>query len=53
MVDILLKLRPMRLIFGEVPLLLRYDRKAGESKMRIARTARNTLLLLLRRRLGG
>jgi dolichol-phosphate mannosyltransferase len=53
MVDILLKLRPMRLIFGEVPLLLRYDRKGGESKMDIPRTVRNTLLLLLRRRLGG
>jgi dolichol-phosphate mannosyltransferase len=52
MVDILLKLRPMRLIFGEVPLLLRYDRKGGQSKMEIGRTARNTLLLLLRRRLG-
>ena len=52
MVDILLKLRPMRLIFGEVPLLLRYDRKGGLSKMQIGRTARNTLLLLLRRRLG-
>ena len=52
MVDILLKLRPMRLIFGEVPLLLRYDRKGGQSKMRVGRTVRNTLLLLVRRRLG-
>ena len=52
MVDILLKLRPMELIFGEVPLLLRYDRKGGQSKMQVGRTAKNTLLLLLRRRLG-
>jgi dolichol-phosphate mannosyltransferase len=52
MVDILLKLRPMRLIFGEVPLLLRYDRKGGQSKMHVGRTAKNTLFLLLRRRLG-
>jgi dolichol-phosphate mannosyltransferase len=52
MVDILLKLRPMHLIFGEVPLLLRYDRKGGDSKMHIASTAGNTLLLLLRRRFG-
>jgi dolichol-phosphate mannosyltransferase len=52
MVDILLKLRPMHLIFGEVPLLLRYDRKGGDSKMDIASTAANTLLLLVRRRLG-
>ncbi len=53
MVDILLKLRPLHLIFGEVPLLLRYDRKGGQSKMRVAQTARGTLLLLWRRRLGG
>lgn len=53
MVDILLKLRPMRLVFGEVPLLLRYDRKGGASKMDIGRTARNTLALLARRRFGG
>jgi dolichol-phosphate mannosyltransferase len=52
MVDILLKLRPLHLIFGEVPLLLRYDRKGGESKMRVAHTAKNTLVLLWRRRLG-
>jgi dolichol-phosphate mannosyltransferase len=52
MVDILLKLRPMQLIFGEAPLLLRYDRKGGQSKMQVGRTARNTLLLLLKRRFG-
>ena len=52
MVDILLKLRPMHVIFGEVPLLLRYDRKGGQSKMRVAATTKNTLLLLLRRRFG-
>jgi dolichol-phosphate mannosyltransferase len=52
MVDLLLKLRPLHPIIGEVPMLLRYDRKGGRSKMRVARTAGNTLLLLLRRRLG-
>lgn len=52
MVDILLKLRRMPLIFGEVPLLLRYDRKGGQSKMNVWRTARNTLGLLARRRFG-
>jgi dolichol-phosphate mannosyltransferase len=52
MVDILLKLRRMPLIFGEVPLLLRYDRKGGESKMKVWRTASRTLGLLLRRKLG-
>src|ERR1700687_541116 len=52
MVDILLKLRPMDLIFGEVPMVLRYDKKGGKSKMRVWHTAIQTLLLLLRRRLG-
>jgi dolichol-phosphate mannosyltransferase len=54
MVDILLKLRrEPDLIFGEVPLVLRYDLKEGASKMRVWRTIRNTLELMLRRRLGG
>lgn len=52
MVDILLKLRSMNLVFGEVPFILRYDRKGGESKMRLWRTAGQTLQLLFRRRLG-
>jgi dolichol-phosphate mannosyltransferase len=52
MVDILLKLRPLNLNFGEVPLTLRYDRKGGKSKMKVARTAFKTLGLLARRRLG-
>lgn len=52
MVDILLKLRRMDLIFGEVPMLLRYDRKGGNSKMRIWHTIKNTTSLLARRRLG-
>lgn len=51
MVDILLKLRRRRdLIFGEVPLVLRYDLKEGASKMNVARTIKNTLLLMLKRR---
>jgi dolichol-phosphate mannosyltransferase len=52
MVDIILKLRRIGVIFAEVPMLLRYDLKDGESKMRVFRTARNTLALLARRRLG-
>ena len=52
MVDILLKLRRMKTIFGEVPMILRYDQKSGESKMRVFRTAANTLRLVARRRLG-
>jgi dolichol-phosphate mannosyltransferase len=50
MVDLLLKLAPMRLIFGEVPLVLRYDLKQGESKMKVSRTVIDTLRLMLRRR---
>lgn len=53
MVDILLKLRKWDLIFGEVPLILRYDRKEGASKMNVGRTIKNTLGLMARRRLGG
>jgi dolichol-phosphate mannosyltransferase len=52
MVDVLLKLRGRGLRFGEVPLVLRYDEKAGASKMKVWRTTWKTLLLLLRRRLG-
>lgn len=52
MVDILLKLRLMPLSFGEVPMILRYDRKAGKSKMKVARTMGKTLWLLVTRRLG-
>jgi len=52
MVDILLKLRRMSLIFGEVPMILRYDFKKGASKMRVFRTAYNTLRILMLRRLG-
>jgi dolichol-phosphate mannosyltransferase len=50
--DILLKFRELDVIFGEVPMVLRYDLKRGESKMRIFRTIRHSLTLLVRRRLG-
>jgi dolichol-phosphate mannosyltransferase len=53
MVDILLKLRKLPLIFGEVPLILRYDLKRGQSKMRLMKTSVNTLGLLWRRRFGA
>lgn len=52
MVDILLKLRRLPVIFGEAPMILRYDLKKGSSKMRVMRTARQTLALILKRRLG-
>ena len=49
MVDILLKLRRQPdLIFGEVPLILRYDQKEGESKMDVAATVKKTLRLVRR-----
>ncbi|MBZ5589046.1 MAG: glycosyltransferase [Acidobacteriia bacterium] len=52
--DILLKLRALSppVHFAEVPLVLRYDRKPGASKMKVARTAFATVLLLVRRRAG-
>jgi dolichol-phosphate mannosyltransferase len=54
MVDILLKLRRREsLLFGEVPLILRYDFKEGASKMDVGRTLRNTLALMAKRRFGG
>ena len=53
MVDILLKLRRTGLIFGEAPMVLRYDLKQGKSKMKVLQTARVTLMLLLRRRFSG
>jgi dolichol-phosphate mannosyltransferase len=52
MVDVLLKLRRMPLVFGEVPMILRYDFKKGASKMRLFRTSYNTLRILLLRRMG-
>ena len=48
MVDILLKLRTLDPIMGEVPLILRYDLKHGMSKMHAARTTVDTLALMLR-----
>ncbi len=52
MVDILLKLRrEPDVIFGEVPLILRYDHKEGASKMDVVRTTKQTLALMVRHRL--
>ena len=52
MVDILLKLRRIDAIMGEVPLVLRYDMKYGVSKMMVLRTAIDSIQLLVSRRLG-
>jgi dolichol-phosphate mannosyltransferase len=51
MVDVLLKLRKYRPIIGESPMILRYDQKGGQSKMRVMRTVWQTLSLIFRRRL--
>jgi len=52
MVDLLLKLRRRARRIEEVPLILRYDRKRGASKMKVARTAVTTLRLVGRRFVG-
>ena len=52
MVDILLKLSQLNLVFYEVPIILRYDRKPGESKMNVRQTIMQTLGLLLKYRFG-
>lgn len=58
MVDVLLKMRRLRLagspiVMGEAPMILRYDHKGGESKMRVLRTIRQTLSLVCRRFFSG
>jgi len=50
MSDVLLKLRKRGVLFGEVPLVLRYDLKGGLSKMNVGATIRTTLGLIARRR---
>ncbi len=50
MVDLLLTLRSMQVVFGEVPIVLRYDFKQGASKMQIAKTIRRSLAVLIRHR---
>ncbi|MFC6091813.1 glycosyltransferase [Saccharothrix lopnurensis] len=52
MVELLMKLRHCRPVVTEVPLVLRYDRKRGASKIRIARTVGQYLRLLARDRLA-
>lgn len=53
MVDVLLKMRRFKFAMGEVPLILRYDQKEGESKMPVGNTIFKTLALFARRRFGG
>jgi hypothetical protein len=50
MAYILLKLRHMKVIMSEVPTILRYNQKSGESKMRVAETVLATLRLMVKHR---
>jgi dolichol-phosphate mannosyltransferase len=52
MADLLLKLQRLPLRMAEVPLELHYERRGTGSKMQVARTIRETMSLLVRRRLG-
>jgi dolichol-phosphate mannosyltransferase len=52
MVDILLKLSRLNIVFAEVPIILRYDRKPSASKMNVRKTVVQTLSLLIRHRFG-
>ncbi|MEP7320672.1 MAG: glycosyltransferase family 2 protein [Saprospiraceae bacterium] len=46
MAEILLKLKIFNPIYHEIPMILRYDLKKGESKMNIFKTVKNSLILL-------
>jgi hypothetical protein len=46
-------MRRLPVVFGEVPLVLRYDLKKGPSKLPAMKTIKATLRLLLKHRLGG
>lgn len=52
MVELLLKLRHCHPVVAEVPLVLRYDRKQGASKLKIVRTIFQYLRLAFRDRLS-
>jgi len=50
MTEILVKISKLKVRMSEVPLVLRYDQKAGVSKMKVGRTVLSTLKLLIRLR---
>lgn len=52
-IDILLKMRKLPVVFGEVPLVLRYDLKKGPSKLPAMKTIKATLRLLWQHRFGS
>lgn len=51
MMEVLYKLSLVGAKFSEVPFELRYDKKEGESKMRIAKTIRESLIVALQLRM--
>jgi dolichol-phosphate mannosyltransferase len=46
--EFLLKLSKFDMIAAEVPLVLRYDRKLGASKMKVAKTIMDTLKIIIK-----
>jgi dolichol-phosphate mannosyltransferase len=52
MTEILVKISKLKVRMSEVPLVLRYDQKAGVSKMKVGRTVVSTLKPLIRLRFG-
>ncbi|MDW8296419.1 MAG: glycosyltransferase [Raineya sp.] len=49
MIEILLKAKKLKPVIHELPFILRYDFKKGQSKMKIYRTIKQTLRLLFKR----
>lgn len=49
MAEILLKIAKQKAIIHEVPMILRYDRKEGESKLNFFKTVKQTLRLVTKR----
>lgn len=52
MVEVLLKVAGQSATMNEIPMILRYDLKQGESKMNVQRTMKQTLKLLLEYKTG-
>jgi dolichol-phosphate mannosyltransferase len=50
MAELLLNIGKLDAVIGEVPLVLRYDQKEGVSKMKLMRTIRRTLVMMIRHR---
>ncbi|MBC7426399.1 MAG: glycosyltransferase family 2 protein [Bacteroidia bacterium] len=46
MIEILLKLNTLKPVINEVPMILRYDLKQGDSKMNVSKTIKQTLNIL-------